>query len=158
MVSNSSTGRDPMAGEQAAAQVAPEQQGDASWPKPGEEGYVTPDGTPQASRQLEENRQAAANRAAVGSIIHGAPAATNDLVEPGVAAGIAERRAEAYSGPTEDERKEGVKEFVEDARNEQAEAAQRRSTAAAEQSQTRESAKPAAEQKDGSTAQGKTTR
>jgi hypothetical protein len=45
-----------------------------NWPKPGEEGFVHPDGTPQSARQLIENRQAAANREAAGSQIHGAPA------------------------------------------------------------------------------------
>jgi hypothetical protein len=45
-----------------------------NWPKPGEEGFVHPDGTPQSARQLIENRQAAANRDAAGSQIHGAPA------------------------------------------------------------------------------------
>lgn len=44
------------------------------WPKPGEEGFVHPDGTPQSARQLIENRQAAANREAAGSQVHGAPA------------------------------------------------------------------------------------
>lgn len=45
-----------------------------SWPKPGDEGFVHPDGTPQSARQLIENRQAAANREAAGSRVHGAPA------------------------------------------------------------------------------------
>jgi hypothetical protein len=45
-----------------------------NWPKPGDEGFVHPDGTPQSARQLIENQQAAANRDAAGSQIHGAPA------------------------------------------------------------------------------------
>jgi hypothetical protein len=53
-----------------------EKQGGSGWPEPGQEGFVHPDGTPQSVRQLEENKQAAADRAAAGSIIHGAPLAT----------------------------------------------------------------------------------
>jgi hypothetical protein len=45
-----------------------------NWPKPGDEGFVHPDGTPQSARQLIENRQAALNREAAGSQVHGAPA------------------------------------------------------------------------------------
>jgi hypothetical protein len=124
------TDRDPMAGEQAAAERAPEQQGDSSWPRPGEEGYVHPDGTPQAARQLAENRQAAQDRAAAGSTVHGAPAATNDVQDPGVSAGIAEERAENYSGPTEAERRESLVKSVEEGRDamadEQAAAAEQR--------------------------------
>lgn len=105
------TNRDPMAGEQSAAERAPEQQIE-QWPSPGEEGYVHPDGTPQAERQLTENKQAAADRAAAGSVVHGAPVATNDVLGPGVAAGIAEKRAEDYAGPTEAERRESVTDYV----------------------------------------------
>ena len=43
------------------------------WPKPGDEGFVHPDGTPYSMQQLRENRQAAMNRAAAGSAVHGAP-------------------------------------------------------------------------------------
>lgn len=56
-----------------ASQVRAESQGDAGWPKPGQEGFVHPDGTAQSVRQLADNKQAAADRAAAGSIIHGAP-------------------------------------------------------------------------------------
>lgn len=123
------TDRDPMAGEKSAAERAPEQQVDA-WPNPGEEGYVHPDGTPQAERQLRENRQAAADRAAAGSIVHGAPAATNEVLDPGIAAGLAEKRAEDYSGPTEAEREEGVTEYVAEASREAAESAAEQRAAA----------------------------
>ncbi|NUO35881.1 MAG: hypothetical protein HOQ45_02435 [Nocardioidaceae bacterium] len=58
-----------------ASQYAAESQGDG-WPQPGQEGFVHPDGTPQSVAQLEANKQAAADRAAAGSIIHGAPLAT----------------------------------------------------------------------------------
>ncbi len=57
-----------------ASQYAAESQGNG-WPAPGQEGFVHPDGTPQAAAQLEANKQAAADRAAAGSIIHGAPLA-----------------------------------------------------------------------------------
>jgi hypothetical protein len=50
-----------------------EKQGGSGWPEPGQEGFVHPDGTLQAENQLRDNKQAAADRAAAGSIIHGAP-------------------------------------------------------------------------------------
>lgn len=58
-----------------ASQDRAESQGGSGWPEPGQEGFVHPDGTPQAAAQLEGNKQAAADRAAAGSIIHGAPLA-----------------------------------------------------------------------------------
>lgn len=58
-----------------ASQYAADSQGGTGWPEPGQEGFVHPDGTPQAAAQLEANKQAAADRAAAGSIIHGAPLA-----------------------------------------------------------------------------------
>ncbi|MEV4001001.1 hypothetical protein [Actinomadura sp. NPDC049753] len=92
---------------------AKRQQGDGDWPRPGDEGYVNPDGTPQAARQLEDNRRAAADRAAAGSTVHGAPLAT-----PGPQAGAenlaAAKRAEAYSGTTQAEAEEGLTKFVRD--------------------------------------------
>lgn len=57
----------------AADEVAEVQQESKAWPKPGDEGYVHPDGTAQSVQQLEANRQAAADRAAKGSIVHGIP-------------------------------------------------------------------------------------
>lgn len=59
-----------------ASQDEAANQGGAGWPEPGQEGYVTPDGTPQAAQQLEDNKRAAADRAAAGSVVHGAPLAT----------------------------------------------------------------------------------
>jgi hypothetical protein len=53
-----------------------EKQGGAGWPAPGEEGFVHPDGTAFAAQQLADNKQAAADRAKIGSYIHGAPLAT----------------------------------------------------------------------------------
>lgn len=50
------------------------QEASKKWPEPGEEGFVHPDGTPQAERQLADNKQAAADREAKGSLIDGAPA------------------------------------------------------------------------------------
>lgn len=58
-----------------ASQDRAESQG-KGWPEPGQEGFVHPDGTPQAAAQLQANKQAAADRAAAGSAIHGAPLAT----------------------------------------------------------------------------------
>ena len=44
--------------------VAEKQQKAKDWPVPGDEGFVHPDGTQQSIRQLEENKQAAADRVA----------------------------------------------------------------------------------------------
>lgn len=98
---------------QPAAQVAEQQQSSSDWPKPGDEGYVHPDGSEQSRRQLAENRQAAADRAAAGSTVHGAPLAT-----PGPQAHqqaeAAAQRAEDYDGTTAAEAEKGLTEFVED--------------------------------------------
>jgi hypothetical protein len=59
-----------------ASQDVADTQGGTAWPEPGQEGFVHPDGTPQSQLQLAANKQAAADRAAAGSIIHGAPLAT----------------------------------------------------------------------------------
>lgn len=75
---------DPMVDKAVvSSQEAKKEQGaSAGWPQPGEEGYVHPDGTKQAEQQLEDNRRAAADRAAAGSILHGAPThAGNELTE-----------------------------------------------------------------------------
>jgi hypothetical protein len=95
-----------------SAQVAKQQQGASDWPVPGDEGYVHPDGTPGSVEQLERNRRAAADRAAAGSAVHGAPAATPgpQLAEEAAAA-VA--RAEAKSPVTMAEAEEGLTEFVE---------------------------------------------
>src|SRR6058998_3060710 len=68
---------DPIAVDapKASQHVAEEQKG-AAWPEPGQEGFVHRDGTPQSVAQLKDNKQAAADRAAAGSVIHGAPLAT----------------------------------------------------------------------------------
>lgn len=58
-----------------ASQKVAESQGGAGWPDAGQEGFVHADGTPQSAKQLADNKQAAADRAAAGSIIHGAPLA-----------------------------------------------------------------------------------
>ena len=58
------------------SQVAAESQGGAGWPAPGQEGFVHADGTPYSEAQLAGNKHAAADRAAAGSIIHGAPLGT----------------------------------------------------------------------------------
>jgi hypothetical protein len=65
--------KDPIAKDAPdASQVRADKQGDG-WPEPGQEGFVHADGTRQAEAQLADNKQAAADRAAAGSIIHGAP-------------------------------------------------------------------------------------
>jgi hypothetical protein len=94
-------------------QTAVAQQGDAAWPVPGDEGYVHPDGTPQSVQQMANNRRAAADRAAAGSTIHGAPAATPGPQLQAEAAAAA-RRAEAPSDVTPREARQGHAEFVED--------------------------------------------
>jgi hypothetical protein len=96
-----------------SATDAVKQQNDKSWPVPGDEGYVIPDGTPQAAQQLEQNKRAAADRAAAGSTVHGAPAATPgpQLFEQAEAA---QARAENYSGPTIEERDAGTTKAIQD--------------------------------------------
>lgn len=91
----------------ASPQVAQQQQDAADWPSPGEEGYVHPDGTPQSQSQLEDNRRAAADRAAAGSTVHGAPMATPGPNAQEEAA-KARQRAESYSGPTAQDAADGV--------------------------------------------------
>jgi hypothetical protein len=66
--------KDPMlAGDEKASQEVKKSQGKAGWPKPGDEGFVHPDGTPQSVQQLADNRRAALDRAAAGSVVHGGP-------------------------------------------------------------------------------------
>jgi hypothetical protein len=94
-------------------QTAVQQQGDRAWPVPGDEGYVHPDGTPQSVAQMENNARAARDRAAAGSIIHGAPAATpGPQLQAEAAAAV--RRAEAESPVTPKEARQGLSEFVEE--------------------------------------------
>jgi hypothetical protein len=96
-----------------SAQTAVAQQKDSSWPSPGDEGYVNPDGTPQSVKQLEDNRRAAADRAAAGSAVHGAPMATpGPQADEQAAAALA--RAEANSPVTAEEAEEGLTKFVQD--------------------------------------------
>lgn len=94
-----------------SAQTAVQQQGDRAWPVPGDEGYVHPDGTPQSVKQLEDNRRAAADRAAAGSLLHGAPAATPgpQLQEQAAAAAA---RAAADSPVSPRDAKAGLTEFI----------------------------------------------
>lgn len=60
----------------ASSDVAEQMQKASDWPKPGDEGFVHPDGTPQAAAQLRDNQQAQADRDAIGAVAHGAPLAT----------------------------------------------------------------------------------
>jgi hypothetical protein len=94
-----------------SATDAKAQQADSSWPVPGDEGYVIPDGTPQAALQLEQNKRAAADRAAAGSTVHGAPMATPGPQALGEAAAAA-KRAEEYSGPTIADRDAGTTQAI----------------------------------------------
>lgn len=109
-MAQSTSSSDPMAGATAPAQDAQKQLADGSWPKPGDEGYVNPDGTPQAAQQLEDNRRAAADRAAAGSIIHGAPGAERGGNADAVNAAVA--RAQSYSGPSNDDRDAALTESI----------------------------------------------
>lgn len=94
-----------------SARVAKQQQGTSDWPVPGDEGYVHPDGSPQSVAQLEANRRAAADRAAAGSAVHGAPAATPG---PQLAdeAAAARARAAAGSSVTRADADRGLTEYV----------------------------------------------
>lgn len=136
---------------QDSFQTAVQQQGDRAWPIPGDEGYVHPDGTPMSELQRANNERAAADRAAAGSIIHGAPMAT-----PGPQMqeefGKARARAEEDSAVTPDEAREGHAEFV----RKGFERAEERAAAVAETEEPRE-AKPAPA-RTATTNAGKTTR
>ncbi len=103
-------------------EVAAEQRTDGSWPKPGEEGYVTPDGTPQSRQQLEDNRRAAADRAAAGSTVHGAPLATPGPT-PDAERAKAVERAETYDGKTVQESRAELTEWIETKTGEKADEA-----------------------------------
>jgi len=104
---------DPIAGERPAAERQTEQLG-SDWPRPGDEGYVHPDGTPQAAAQIKANRQAAADRAAAGSAVHGAPAATPGPQVDAVAAAAVERAEADNGGEADAERRQRLTEHVRD--------------------------------------------
>lgn len=149
--------------EDDSFQTAVQQQGDQAWPVPGDEGYVHPDGTPMAAQQMENNRRAAADRAAAGSIIHGAPAAT-----PGpqlqTEAAAAQARAAADSAVTPAEAREGLASFVQEgfvrATEKAEESGQPVTPSAADTSNQTEprDAKPKAANRTATTEGGKTTR
>lgn len=63
------------------------------WPQPGDEGYVTPEDTPQARTQLADNRWAASDRERAGSGVHGAPAQGGVTPEVAAARQAAEQPA-----------------------------------------------------------------
>jgi len=76
-MANKKQSDDPIAADAPkASQDRAESDQGLEWPEPGQEGFVHNDGTPQSRAQLESNKQAAADRAAAGSIIHGAPLAS----------------------------------------------------------------------------------
>lgn len=144
-------------------QTAIQQQGDRAWPVPGDEGYVHPDGTAHSAAQMEANRRAAADRAAAGSIIHGAPMATpGPQMQEEFAA--AQARAEADSPVTTMEAREGHAKAVRegfDAATEKAEKSDQPVTASSAdtsgQSEPRD-AKADATKRTATTPGGKTTR
>lgn len=92
-------------------QTAVQQQGNSAWPVPGDEGYVNPDGTPQSVKQLEDNKRAAADRAAAGSSVHGAPAATPGPQLASEAAAAVER-AEAKSAVDKVDADKGLTKYI----------------------------------------------
>ncbi len=103
-------------------EVAGEQRGDGDWPRPGEEGYVHPDGTPQSQRQLEDNQRAAADRAAAGSTVHGAPLGTPGPT-PNVERAKAVEAAGNYDGKTVAESRAELTEWIETKTEEKADEA-----------------------------------
>jgi hypothetical protein len=103
-------------------EVAAEQRERNDWPRPGEEGYVHPDGTPQSQQQLEDNRRAAADRAAAGSLVHGAPLATPGPT-PDAERAKAERRAANYDGKTVQESRTELTDWIDDKTAEKADEA-----------------------------------
>lgn len=133
-------------------QTAVQQQGDRAWPIPGDEGYVHPDGTPLSEQQRRDNERAAADRAAAGSIIHGAPAATPgpQLQEQAAAA---QARAAADSATTPEDAKAGLAEFVQDGFQRAQDKAE-----AAPQDVTPSAATPDPKKRTATTDAGKTTR
>jgi hypothetical protein len=138
-------------------QTAVQQQGDAAWPVPGDEGFVHPDGTPQSVKQMEDNRRAAADRAAAGSAIHGAPAATPgpQLQEQAAAA---QRRAEATSDVTPADARKGHAEFVREGFEKAAEKAEAADEDVTASNATPREATPDARKRTATTEGGKTTR
>lgn len=131
-------------------QTAVQQQGDRAWPVPGDEGYVHPDGTPHSVQQLADNQRAAADRAAAGSIIHGAPAATpGPQVQAEAAA--AQRRAAAESPVSPADAKSGLTEFVREGFDRAAEKA-------ANADESPRDAQPDPNKRTATTTGGKTTR
>jgi hypothetical protein len=148
--------------QEDSPQTAVQQQGDRAWPVPGDEGYVHPDGTPQSVAQMENNRRAAADRAAAGSILHGAPMATpGPQMQTEFAAAVA--RAQADTAVTPAEARAGHSEFVQEGfvrATEKAEESDQPVTASAADTSTAEprDAKPDANKRTTTTTAGKTTR
>jgi hypothetical protein len=103
-------------------EVAGEQRDRGDWPRPGEEGYVHPDGTPQSQRQLEDNKRAAADRAAAGSTVHGAPLGTPGPT-PDVERAKAVEAAENYDGKTVQESRAELTDWIDDKTAEKADEA-----------------------------------
>lgn len=136
----------------SSPETAVQQQGDRAWPIPGDEGYVHPDGTPQSIEQMASNKRAAADRAAAGSILHGAPAATPGPQLQAEAAAAA-RRAEADSANTTEDAKAGLADFVQEGFKRAGEKAEKSS-----QDVTPSAAVPDAKKRTATTEGGKTVR
>lgn len=66
-----------MAGKNSQPEVEPK----TSWPQPGDEGFVHPDGTEQAQRQLADNLRAAAERRAARTVADGRPTGASALTD-----------------------------------------------------------------------------
>jgi len=143
--------------EEDSFQTAVQQQGNRDWPLPGDEGYVHPDGTPASRQQLLDNARAAADRAAAGSIIHGAPAATpGPQLQTEAAAAVA--RAEADSPVTPKEARDGLSEFVETGFQRAADKAEESDQPVTASVATPKEATPDARKRTATTDAGKTTR
>lgn len=151
--------RSAVAGVDPAPAVSAEQTSDNSWPKPGDEGYVVPDGTEQSKRQLADNRRAAADRMAAGSTVHGAPMATpGPQMQAQAAAAVA--RAEDYDGLTDADRRKGVTESIREGLKAAAdEVSDSESGAASGRADSRPAdAKPAADQRTADVSKGQAKR
>lgn len=121
-----------MVDEKSVVETGAAQRG-GDWPKPGEEGFVHPDGTPQSERQRVENVQAAADRAAAGSGIHGAPSMG------GVAPGAPELEPSDLAA-AQDEHTEWVRKAHAELIDEQAKAAEAAAASTVEKSEGRHEA------------------
>lgn len=87
----------------ASQDDAEKQRKDNSWPVPGDEGFVHPDGTPESVRQLETNRQAQVDRDKLGAVAHGAPLATPGPQAPAITAAKVDAASKLDTSDTSNE-------------------------------------------------------